>query len=140
MVLLGYLGPMVVLGVPCCCSAKWRGKGKKRKGQKKKEEDDLYALLGLSNERWTASTDQIKTAYRKAALLHHPDKQVGEAGSGYLPVRLLESKSFFFEGLVAGDPAAGVLHTGRIWGMAMAAYDGSRGMMLAAWQAVTKEE
>ncbi|GAB4822471.1 hypothetical protein N2152v2_009517 [Parachlorella kessleri] len=60
--------------------AKWRGKGKKRKGQKKKEEDDLYALLGLFNERWTASTDQIKTAYRKAALLHHPDKQNAAAG------------------------------------------------------------
>lgn len=26
-------------------------------------------------QRWTATADQIKAAYRKSALLHHPDKQ-----------------------------------------------------------------
>ncbi|TQN75109.1 DnaJ protein-like protein xdj1, partial [Colletotrichum shisoi] len=36
------------------------------------EEDiDLYELLGIDKD---ASQDQIKKAYRKAALLHHPDK------------------------------------------------------------------
>ena len=54
--------------------AKWRGKGKKKKS-KKKEGEDLYALLGLQNERWTATAEQIKSAYRRAALIHHPDKQ-----------------------------------------------------------------
>lgn len=35
------------------------------------EEPDLYELLGVEK---TASGDQIKKAYRKAALQHHPDK------------------------------------------------------------------
>jgi hypothetical protein len=30
-------------------------------------------------QRWTATPDQIKAAYRKSALLHHPDKQVRHA-------------------------------------------------------------
>lgn len=54
--------------------AKWKGKGKKKKKQRSAE-DDLYGLLGLQHERWTATADQIKAAYRKSALLHHPDKQ-----------------------------------------------------------------
>ncbi|CAL8462322.1 g1855 [Coccomyxa elongata] len=49
----------------------WKGKKKKKK---KSEKEDLYALLGLQNERWTATDAQIKLAYRKAALEHHPDK------------------------------------------------------------------
>ena len=32
---------------------------------------DPYAVLSLSKD---ATADQIKTAYRKAALKHHPDK------------------------------------------------------------------
>lgn len=28
-------------------------------------------------QRWMATEGQIKSAYRKAALIHHPDKQVG---------------------------------------------------------------
>ncbi|KAF6831915.1 DnaJ protein-like protein [Colletotrichum plurivorum] len=35
------------------------------------EEIDLYELLGIDKD---ASPDQIKKAYRKAALQHHPDK------------------------------------------------------------------
>src|SRR5712671_5618124 len=36
------------------------------------EEDvDLYAVLGIQS---TASEDDIKKAYRKLALIHHPDK------------------------------------------------------------------
>ena len=36
------------------------------------EEDvDLYAVLGIQS---TASGDDIKKAYRKLALIHHPDK------------------------------------------------------------------
>ncbi|KAL4449534.1 hypothetical protein ABPG77_007178 [Micractinium sp. CCAP 211/92] len=55
--------------------AKWKGKSKKKKKKGRSEDDDLYALLGLQHERWTATDVQIKAAYRKAALLHHPDKQ-----------------------------------------------------------------
>ncbi|KAI7843108.1 hypothetical protein COHA_003279 [Chlorella ohadii] len=56
--------------------AKWKGKGKKKgKGKGRAEDDDLYSLLGLQHERWMASEAQIKAAYRKAALIHHPDKQ-----------------------------------------------------------------
>lgn len=66
--------------VPCprhtVRSAKWRGKGRKKK-KKSRDEEDLYALLGLKHERWMATADQIKAAYRRAALLHHPDKLVG---------------------------------------------------------------
>ena len=32
---------------------------------------DLYAVLSLTSE---ATTDHIKKAYRKLALIHHPDK------------------------------------------------------------------
>lgn len=33
---------------------------------------DFYAVLGLNQN---ASADDIKTAYRRLAILHHPDKQ-----------------------------------------------------------------
>eukprot|EP00891_Asterochloris_glomerata_P005900 jgi/Astpho2/5900/e_gw1.00080.75.1_t len=55
---------------------RWQNKGKKKKDKSKQV--DLYALLGLANERWTATDAQIKLAYRKTALEHHPDK----AGAG----------------------------------------------------------
>lgn len=54
-------------------SSKYKGKGKKK--NLKKRGVDVYALLGLQYERWMASADQIKNAYRRSALLHHPDKQ-----------------------------------------------------------------
>lgn len=59
---------------------KWKGKGKKK--AKVKAKMDYYALLGLQNERWAATPDQIRLAYRKSALLHHPDKQVRRGGRG----------------------------------------------------------
>ncbi|KAK9818427.1 hypothetical protein WJX72_012515 [[Myrmecia] bisecta] len=51
----------------------WKSTGKKKKAKRSKEED-LYGLLGLGNERWTATDKQIKDAYRKTALEYHPDK------------------------------------------------------------------
>lgn len=56
----------------------WAQQKKKTKkgGKDAKEEElkDLYALLGLGNERWNASDKQIEKAYRNAALKFHPDK------------------------------------------------------------------
>lgn len=57
---------------------KFKSRGKKK--SKKKEAMDLYALLGLQHERWIATDAQIKAAYRRAALEHHPDKQHAAAG------------------------------------------------------------
>lgn len=39
--------------------------------------DDAYAILGVDPK--TATTKDIKTAYRKLALLHHPDRHTDEA-------------------------------------------------------------
>lgn len=36
---------------------------------------DHYAVLGLGKRRWLATDAQIKTAYRKKVLVHHPDKK-----------------------------------------------------------------
>nr|AAD26632.1 GlsA [Volvox carteri f. nagariensis]AAD26633.1 GlsA [Volvox carteri f. nagariensis] len=53
----------------------WKGsKARKRKAVKKKDGSDPYSLLGLANERWTASEAQIRAAYRKTCLENHPDK------------------------------------------------------------------
>lgn len=40
--------------------------------------EDPYELLGLSHLRWRATEDQIKKAYRKQVLIHHPDKKGDE--------------------------------------------------------------
>lgn len=49
-------------------------KGKKKPGGEPQQQDH-YALLGLSHLRYLATDDQIKKSYREAALRHHPDKQ-----------------------------------------------------------------
>ena len=36
---------------------RWQHKGKKKK---QSDKEDLYALIGLANERWTANDNQIK--------------------------------------------------------------------------------
>ncbi len=38
-------------------SCRWQHKGKKKK---QSDKEDLYALIGLANERWTATDNQIK--------------------------------------------------------------------------------
>eukprot|EP00217_Crustomastix_stigmatica_P009858 CAMPEP_0183789064 /NCGR_PEP_ID=MMETSP0803_2-20130417/184_1 /TAXON_ID=195967 /ORGANISM="Crustomastix stigmata, Strain CCMP3273" /LENGTH=494 /DNA_ID=CAMNT_0026033225 /DNA_START=47 /DNA_END=1528 /DNA_ORIENTATION=+ len=43
------------------------------------EKQDLYALLGLSEERWSASEKQIEKAFRSMALKFHPDKCATQA-------------------------------------------------------------
>ena len=57
----------------------WKSKGKKKKEEggksdKKDKKRDLYALLGLKDVRWMATDSQLKKAYQKQALKHHPDK------------------------------------------------------------------
>eukprot|EP01134_Creolimax_fragrantissima_P002571 CFRG2571T1 len=39
------------------------------------KEVDQYAILGLGRLRYKATDEQIKQAYRKACLKHHPDKK-----------------------------------------------------------------
>ena len=41
----------------CLCCSRWQHKGKKKK---QGDKEDLYALIGLANERWTATENQIK--------------------------------------------------------------------------------
>lgn len=45
-------------------------KGKK----KKKPQEDLYKLIGLSKKRYLATEQEIKKAYQQMALIAHPDK------------------------------------------------------------------
>lgn len=66
-----------------------------RKGKKKKKNErkaDLYALLGLQHERWMASEAQIRTAYRKAALEHHPDKKRAKSAGDLTKLQENEEK------------------------------------------------
>ena len=44
-------------------------------------ERDPYKLLELDAVRWRASTDDVKKAYRRMVLKHHPDKQHGAANA-----------------------------------------------------------
>ena len=44
------------------------------------QNQDHYAVLGLSKHRYKATEDQIKQAHRKKVLKHHPDKKAA-AGS-----------------------------------------------------------
>lgn len=51
-----------------------RSKSKRKLNDKKKRDADYYALLGLQNERWTATEQQLRLAYRRTCLEAHPDK------------------------------------------------------------------
>lgn len=42
------------------------------------KEQDHYAVLGLKHVRYNAADEDIKRAYRKCVLKHHPDKRGGE--------------------------------------------------------------
>lgn len=50
-------------------------KGKKKSSGEGKQQQDHYALLGLSHLRFLATEEQIRKSYRETALKHHPDKQ-----------------------------------------------------------------
>ena len=54
-------------------------RGPKSKAERLKElaDRDPYRLLELDELRWRASADDIKKAYRRMVLKHHPDKQMG---------------------------------------------------------------
>ena len=52
--------PSPLLSTPPFFSSSVNWKGSKKKKAKKKEGVDLYALLGLQNERWTANEAQLK--------------------------------------------------------------------------------
>ncbi|KAG8534132.1 uncharacterized protein KY384_000976 [Bacidia gigantensis] len=45
---------------------------------KKSKRKDLYKILGVAND---ASDNDIKKAYRKLAIVHHPDKNPGDEGA-----------------------------------------------------------
>jgi DnaJ family protein C protein 2 len=45
-------------------------------------ERDPYKLLELDELRWRASADDVKKAYRRMVLKHHPDKAQGAAEDG----------------------------------------------------------
>lgn len=51
----------------------YSSKGKKKSGAAGQQQDH-YALLGLSHLRYLATEEQIRKSYREAALKHHPDK------------------------------------------------------------------
>ncbi|KAK4834376.1 hypothetical protein QYF36_021614 [Acer negundo] len=52
----------------------YSSKGKKKSGAEGNQQDH-YALLGLSHLRYLSTEDQIRRAYRETALKYHPDKQ-----------------------------------------------------------------
>lgn len=55
-------------------SDSYSSKSKKKSGSGDNQQDH-YALLGLSHLRYLATEDQIRKSYRETALRFHPDKQ-----------------------------------------------------------------
>ena len=51
-------------------------------------QENFYDLLGVSK---TASTDEIKRAYRKLSLQHHPDRNIGGSKSADLYIKITEA-------------------------------------------------
>ncbi|KAK7717434.1 DnaJ-like protein xdj1 [Diaporthe eres] len=85
-------------------------------GPEGQEDVDLYELLGVER---TATPDQIKKAYRKAALQHHPDKvsedrreeaeaKFKQATQAYEILRDDEKREMYDQyGMAAFDPSRG---------------------------------
>ena len=46
--------------------------------QKNIRHDDFYGLLGLGTVRYQATDEDIRKAYKKMSLIHHPDKNGGD--------------------------------------------------------------
>ncbi|KAJ3036988.1 hypothetical protein HDU99_010446, partial [Rhizoclosmatium hyalinum] len=44
------------------------------------KKQDHYAILGITRLRWKATDADIKTAYRRKVLKHHPDKKAAASG------------------------------------------------------------
>ena len=63
------------------------------------ESVDLYAVLGVEN---SAKPDEIKKAYRKLALIHHPDKHA-TAGESAKADASLKFQQIGFAYAVLGD-------------------------------------
>lgn len=56
---------------------------------------DLYKVLGLEKRRWLATPEEIKAAYRRRVVRHHPDKLKQNPRGKSLKNSGLEDDSFF---------------------------------------------
>jgi DnaJ homolog subfamily C member 2 len=56
---------------------------------------DLYKVLGLEKRRWLATPEEIKAAYRRRVVKHHPDKLKQNPRRKALNNPNLEDDSFF---------------------------------------------
>ena len=65
-------------------SEEWEKKRRRRTKEEIEKEallmGDLYAILGLEHLTYEAGEGDIKSAYKKLALMYHPDK-IGESYS-----------------------------------------------------------
>ncbi|KAI8868317.1 DnaJ-domain-containing protein, partial [Ramicandelaber brevisporus] len=56
---------------------------------------DLYAVLGLSKLRYKATSGQLKSAYHRKVLVHHPDRKLLDLGTGDADDDEEEEDAFF---------------------------------------------